>query len=100
MTKHIAQTYQVLDEIEHVRKRTGMYAGSTELTTSAEWVYDPSTKKMVKRTVSYIPALVKIFSEILDNAIDEHRRQPLDSIRVEFDPDGTISVQDNGRGIP
>lgn len=102
MVKQVEQTYQVLDEIEHVRKRTGMYAGSTELQTSSEWVYDPSTKKMVKKTISYIPALVKIFSEILDNAIDEGRRAPevLDSIRVEFDPDGTISVKDNGRGIP
>jgi DNA topoisomerase-2 len=102
MTKHIAQTYQVLDEIEHVRRRTGMYAGSTELSTSEEWVYDPAAKKMVKRRISYIPALVKIFSEILDNAIDEHRRAPtvLDSIRVDFDQSGMISVTDNGRGIP
>jgi DNA topoisomerase-2 len=102
MTKAIIQTYQVLDEIEHVRKRTGMYAGSTELTVALEWVYDPMSKKMVKRQVSYIPALVKIFSEILDNAIDEHRRAPkvLDTIRIEFDQDGTISVMDNGRGIP
>ena len=101
-TKHIAQTYQVLDEIEHVRKRTGMYAGSTELQTAAEWVYDPIQKKMVKQTVSYIPSLVKIFSEILDNAIDEHRRAPkiLDTIKIEFNKDGSISVHDNGRGIP
>jgi DNA topoisomerase-2 len=102
MSKAITQTYQVLDEIEHVRKRTGMYAGSTEITTAEEWVYDPAAKKMSKRKVSYIPAFVKIFSEILDNAIDEHRRAPkvLDAIRVDFDPDGTITVLDNGRGIP
>ena len=79
-----------------------MYCGSTELATSAEWVYDPTSKKMVKREVSYIPAFVKIFSEILDNAIDEHRRAPkvLDSIRVDFNQNGEISVTDNGRGIP
>ena len=102
MTRHIAQEYKVLDEISHVRQRTGMYAGSTELQHSSEWVYDPTTKRMTKRELGYIPALIKIFSEILDNAIDEHRRAPktLDTIRVEFDPDGTISVLDNGRGIP
>lgn len=102
MTKHVQQTYQVLDEIDHIRKRTGMYAGSTSEQTSQEWVYDLSSKKMVKREISYIPALVKIFSEILDNAIDEARRAPevLDSIRVMFEDDGSISVQDNGRGIP
>jgi DNA topoisomerase-2 len=88
MTKHIAQTYQVLDEIEHVRKRTGMYAGSTEVQTSSEWVYDPVAKRMAKRDLKYIPALVKIFSEILDNAIDEARRAPktLDPIQTAPSP--------------
>lgn len=102
MSKQIAQTYQVLDEIEHIRKRTGMYAGSTSLQTSKEWVYDVATKKMVQREITTIPAFIKIFSEILDNAIDESRRAPdvLDSIRVELGDDGSISVMDNGRGIP
>lgn len=94
--------YAVLDEIEHVRRRTGMYAGSTELQTASDWIYDPNLKKMVKKQVSYIPALIKIFSEILDNAIDEHRRAPnvLDAIRVDFTADGVITITDNGRGIP
>lgn len=102
MAKHLSQTYQVLDEIEHIRKRTGMYAGSVAEQTNEEWIYDSSIKKMVKKNISYIPALVKIFSEILDNSIDESRRAPdvLDSIRVSFDDSGEISIQDNGRGIP
>jgi DNA topoisomerase-2 len=102
MLKSKVSDYVLLDEIAHVRLRTGMYAGATESQTSSEWIYDPVAKHMTKRTIAYIPALVKIFSEILDNAIDEHRRAPkvLDTIRVEFDPDGTISVTDNGRGIP
>lgn len=102
MSKPQVSDYDVLDEIEHVRRRTGMYAGSTELQTSVDWIYDPNVKKMVKKQVSYIPALIKIFSEILDNAIDEHRRAPqtLDSIRVDFTADGVITITDNGRGIP
>lgn len=102
MTKHIAQEYQVLDEIDHIRKRTGMYAGSTSLQTGKEWVFNQSTATMEKREISYIPAFVKIFSEILDNAIDEGRRAPgvMDAIRVDLHDDGSISVQDNGRGIP
>ena len=101
MTKHIQQTYQVLDEIEHIRKRTGMYAGSTSLQTSQEWVFNPTTKKMEKREISYIPAFIKIFSEILDNAIDEGKRAPdvLNQIKVDI-TFNEISVQDNGRGIP
>lgn len=101
-TKHISQTYQVLDEIEHIRKRTGMYAGSTSLQTSTEYLFTPEDKKMELYEISVIPAFIKIFSEILDNAIDEGRRAPgvMDSIRVEINEDGSISVTDNGRGIP
>ncbi len=102
MTKTIEQTYQILDEISHIRLRTGMYAGSTSLETSQQWIYDVETKKMLQRELSVIPAFIKIFSEILDNAIDEARRAPdvLDSIRVEINEDGSMSVLDNGRGIP
>jgi len=102
ITKTHSQTYQVLDEIEHIRKRTGMYAGSTSVQTQKEYIYNVDTKRMELREISVIPAFVKIFSEILDNAIDESRRAPdvLDSIRVEINDDGSISVQDNGRGIP
>lgn len=102
MKRTIESDVRVLSDVEHVRIRPGMYCGSTEFTTAEEWVYDPAAKKMVKRSVKYIPAFVKIFSEILDNAIDEHRRVPkvLDTIRVDFDQSGMISVLDNGRGIP
>lgn len=101
-TKHKKQEYLVLDEISHVMARTSVYAGSKQITTSLEWVYDPLAKKMVKQEVQYIPALVKIFSEILDNAIDEHRRAPeiLTEIKITLNENGEISVHDNGRGIP
>jgi len=100
MTKHIQQTYQVLDEIEHVKKRTGMYAGSTAIQTSLEWIYSPKEKLMQKQEIAYIPAFIKIFSEILDNAIDEGKRSTsLDTIKVDISFD-EISISDNGRGIP
>lgn len=101
MTKHLAQTYRILDEIEHIRLRTQMYAGSTSLQTSLEWIYDVELKKMIQKEITFIPAFIKIFSEILDNAIDEGRRAPdiLDTIRVQIE-DNTISITDNGRGIP
>ena len=97
----VAENYKVLDEIQHVRQRTGMYAGSVELTKNTEWVYDTEKKTMVKREIEYIPALIKVISEILDNAVDEHKRAPtvLNSIKVSF-TDKNIVVDDNGRGIP
>lgn len=100
--KHIEQIYKVLDEIDHCRQRTGMYAGSTSSQTSEEWIYNLETKCMERKSISYIPAFIKIFSEILDNSIDEAKRAPetLDFIKIDFKDDGSISVYDNGRGIP
>jgi len=101
MTKHIQQTYKVLDEISHIRARTGMYAGSVSRQSSIEWILNKEINKMEKKEVSYIPAFVKIFSEILDNAIDEGKRAPetLNQIKVDITFD-EISISDNGRGIP
>jgi DNA topoisomerase-2 len=101
MTKSIDQ-YKVLDEIEHIRKRTGMYAGSTALEQHEEMIFNEATSKMEVTSLKFVPAFIKIFSEILDNSIDEHRRAPdkLDTIKVDVNADGSISVQDNGRGIP
>jgi DNA topoisomerase-2 len=103
MTKKqsIEQKYRKLDEIDHVRQRPGMYVGSIAMHESNEWVYDAAQKKMYKKEIAYNPGLVKIFSEILDNSIDEHKRHPakLDVIKVEIEEDGTLSIYDNG-GIP
>jgi len=98
----IENTYKVLDEISHIRARTGMYAGSVSLQTFNEWVFNANSSKMEKRDIQYIPAFIKIFSEILDNSIDEGKRAPetLNTIKVDIGPDGSITVQDNGRGIP
>ena len=102
MTKTHTQTYKILDEISHIRARPGMYMGGVTPETEKIHVYNPEVKKMEFREITAIPGLIKIFSEILDNAIDESRRAPdvLDVIRVDFHEDGSISVSDNGRGIP
>lgn len=99
--KTIEQTYQVLDEISHVRKRCGMYAGSTSVETQDAYIYNPELKRMESRKISIAPALIKIYSEILDNAIDESRRADgMTAIKVTVSDDGTISILDDGRGIP
>jgi DNA topoisomerase-2 len=58
--------------------------------------------RIVKRSVSYVPGLFKIFDEILVNAADNRQRDPtMDKLEVTIDAEAnTISVFNNGKGVP
>jgi DNA topoisomerase II len=99
--KAIEEKYRKLDDIEHVLLRPGMYVGSTK--PREEEVFLPAfgQEGMESRRVTYNPAFLKLFDEILSNSGDEHRRNPkLNTIRVSVDrTQNRITVWDNG-GIP
>ena len=103
MTTHlktIEQQYQVLTELEHVRMRVGMYAGSSSLETRDEFIFNLHNNTFENKSIEYIPALIKIVSEVLDNSVDEHKRNPdkLNKLIVTISDD-EICIEDNG-GIP
>ena len=79
-----------------------MYIGSPVVATQSTWLYDESSRRMVRRDVQFNSGLYKIFDEILVNALDNRQRDPegTTSIAVEIDDDGLISVRNNGLGIP
>ena len=91
--------YQKLSEREHVLKRAGMYIGAIQ--TKTDNCYVPVDDKMVEQTLSYSPALLKMFDEIISNSVDEHIRSgKVTRIDVDLYPlTGEIKITDNG-GIP
>lgn len=101
--KSIEQIYQKKSQLEHILLRPDTYVGSIEVQAQDLWVFDTVQSRMVYRKVSYVPAMYKIFDEILVNAADNLMRDPegMDTIKVDIEPKtNTISVMNNGRGLP
>ena len=74
---YTAKHIEVLEGLEPVRRRPGMYIGGTDE-----------------------KAMHHLFAEVIDNAMDEALAGHADWIEVELEADGFISITDNGRGMP
>jgi len=101
--KTIEQIYQKKTPLEHILLRPDTYVGSTEHQFEEMFIFDDKTSEIVHRKIDYVPALYKIFDEILVNAADNCMRDPkgMDLIDVTIDKvAGSISVMNNGKGIP
>jgi topoisomerase IV subunit B len=75
--RYTARDIEVLEGLEPVRRRPGMYIGGTDE-----------------------KALHHLFAEVIDNSMDEALAGDASFIEVEMEADGFVSVTDNGRGIP
>ena len=100
MGKTVEETYKKIDNLEHVLLRPDMYVGSIETTKEKLWVYDDESGKLVLREIELIPALYKIYDEILVNAADNKVRDHTQTmIKVDIDKENNeISIMNNGKG--
>mmetsp|Transcript_105203 Transcript_105203/g.241120 ORF Transcript_105203/g.241120 Transcript_105203/m.241120 type:complete len:1428 (+) Transcript_105203:26-4309(+) len=100
--KTVEETYKKLDQVEHILLRPDTYVGSVEPSTDTLWVWDTAQCRMAQRKIDWVPALFKIFDEILVNAADNFQRDhSMDTMKVDIDRTaGFIRVWNNGRGIP
>jgi len=92
--------YERLSHVEHILKRPDTYVGSLHPEPSSYWVRDGDSFKFSQFCVS--PGLVKIFDEILVNAIDQYSLHPkkVTKIDVNVQSSGAIMVQNTGVAIP
>eukprot|EP00980_Cylindrotheca_fusiformis_P011958 scaffold2830_cov131-Cylindrotheca_fusiformis.AAC.79 len=126
--KSVEDQYSKKTPLQHVLLRPGMYVGPVErLPPSSCWVLDPTPKRfsfsagqhkhsteatersfrMAQKEYGLIPALIKVFDEILVNASDNRLRHPetCSLLDVRIDPgaqdrDPCIRIWNNGKGIP
>ncbi|KAL6122696.1 top2 [Nucleospora cyclopteri] len=100
MVKTVEETYQKKTPKEHILLRPDTYIGSVEMDRQLMFVWSEQDKKIVQKQISFVPGLYKIFDEILVNAADNKQRDKnMSCIKVEI-TDTTISVLNDGRGIP
>jgi len=88
---------QKITHVEHILKRPDSYVGSIDRIQDMYWIIE--SEQFVQKKVSYSPALLKIFDEILVNAIDRNSSFPdqVKNISVSVDTaTGSISVKNDG----
>lgn len=102
MAKKIEEEYKKLSQNDHVLQRPGMYLGSIESITKSMYVSDIDLN-IEKREVTYVPAFMKLFDEILTNASDHAIRcgNKVKNIKIYLKSDlSEISIYNDGPGIP
>lgn len=95
------EKYEAFTDHEHVLKKPSTYIGSISSNEEHHFLINDKNE-MIKKMITYNPGLIKIFDEILVNAIDHSvKNDTVTEINVEINKkQGFISITNNGPGIP
>tara|TARA_B100000795_G_scaffold269298_1_gene258255 strand:- start:3612 stop:7163 length:3552 start_codon:yes stop_codon:yes gene_type:complete len=110
--KTVEEKYKKYELLEHILALPDTYIGSIEPQKITSYIYDESTQKMKQDELTYIPGLLKIFDEVIVNAIDHSMRlkseeskgkediRHVKNIKVTIDKSsGVITIYNDGNGI-
>ena len=113
--KTVEDKYKKYELLEHILALPDTYIGSIEPQKITSFIYDEATKKMISEELTYIPGLLKIFDEVIVNAIDHSMRLRADeakaangktdikhvkNIKVSIDKEsGRITIMNDGNGV-
>ena len=86
--KKIEEKYKKLSDIDHVLERSGMYVGSIKINDGNKWLLSEDNKFSYQE-ITYNPAFIKLFDEIIMYSIDESKREgsQLKMIKISINDD-------------
>lgn len=95
-----ANNVRKISAITKVLKRPNRYIGAASMVTEVRYIFKDG--KMIKQETKYVPGLIKIIREVIDNCIDEGVRTKFKfANKIDITTTNSeIKVSDNGRGIP
>jgi DNA topoisomerase II len=110
--KNVEDKYKKYELLEHILALPDTYIGSIEPQKISTYVYDEASNKMRQDELTYIPGLLKIFDEVIVNAIDHSMRlkaeeakgkediKHVKNIKVTINKEtGTITIYNDGNGV-
>lgn len=90
--------FKILNDREHILQKPQMYVGSVNYIKKEHYILE--NNRFIYKEIKYIPALLKIINEIIDNSIDVFLKNKLEGkIYININENSVI-VEDNGTGIP
>ena len=108
---NLSDKYQQKTDKQHILDNPDTYIGSVEKVDSEVWLLNEDSSKIIEKNISYIPGLFKLFDEGIVNCRDHVVRMaqavangqenalPVTNIDISIDPDGTITMTNDGNGI-
>tara|TARA_B100000780_G_scaffold114291_1_gene80094 strand:- start:4826 stop:8245 length:3420 start_codon:yes stop_codon:yes gene_type:complete len=108
----LAKKYQKKTDKQHVLDNPDTYIGSIENINNDTYIFDNEKKKIIEKSIKYVPGLYKLFDEGIVNCRDhairmqqlidsgvEEKNYPVTNINITVDDDGIITLYNDGNGI-